>query len=101
MYNPPKPKTSLAIAWPLSRKPNGVAETVEQLLQVLEQNHAEPDEGMLSLVAAFTQTAHRVLDGSDPEDIERNRESLLGMLDEARRTIELWAAPPGGLWRVH
>jgi hypothetical protein len=101
MNNPLKPKTSLAMTSPLDRKPGrGVADTVELLLEVLARHEAEPNEGMLSLIAAFTQTSRRVLDTSAPEDAEHNREGLLDMVDEARRAIETWSVAETG-WRVH
>ncbi len=49
-------------------------------------------------MTSFIQGSSRILELSSGEDAEHNRESLLAMLEHARRTIDTWSsgAPVSG-----
>ena len=100
MANPPRPKSTLALATPIDRVPDrrDVETMIEALLEVLENHQADPDEGVLALMTSFVQGASRILELSTIEDAEHNRESLLAMLEHARRAIDTWSvgAPTSG-----
>lgn len=78
-----------------------VTRIVEGLLDVLGQHDAHPDQGVLSLVAAFMQAADRVLELSTPDDAEHNRAALLGLLDRARGYLDAWPQRIPTGWTVH
>jgi hypothetical protein len=61
---------------------------IEALFDVLERHQAGPNEGALALMTSFVQGASRILELSSIEDAEQNRESLLAMVDHARRVID-------------
>jgi len=61
---------------------------IEALFDVLERHQAGPNEGVLALMTSFIQGASRILELSSLEDAEHNRESLLAMLEHARRMID-------------
>ena len=71
---------------------------IEALFDVLESHRAGPDEGVVALMTSFVQGASRILELSTIEDAEHNRESLLAMLEHARRAIDTWSvsAPTSG-----
>jgi hypothetical protein len=102
MDNRPKPKTLLPAAQlqPL-RGRYGVAQTVEDLLGVLARSGADPDVGALSLLTAFVQVAHRVIQTSGSDDADGNRETLLSMLAQARRSIDARTAETQASSTVH
>jgi hypothetical protein len=101
MRNPVKPKLTLPLATRTDRVPEreDVTAIIEALFEVLESHRADPNEGVLALLTSFIQSASRILDRSSFEDAEQNRESLLAMLDHARRAIDTWstAGQPSGL----
>jgi hypothetical protein len=97
MPNCPKPKFTIPLAVAAESVPDRqeVTAIIEGLFDVLERHQADPNEGVLALLTSFVQGASRILELSACEDAEHNRESLLLMLDQARRTIDAWA---GGLY---
>ncbi|HSK09851.1 MAG TPA: hypothetical protein VK911_09750 [Vicinamibacterales bacterium] len=78
-----------------------VSDIVEGLLGVLERHEADANNGMVSLMTALMHAADRLLDVSTPEETERNRQALLGMLDHARRFVEAWPHETPTRWSVH
>ncbi len=80
---------------------NDVSTLVEGILDVLERNEADPNEGVLSLLTALMQAADRLLDASTPDEMSHNREALLGMMDHARKFVETWPHHTPARWRVH
>jgi hypothetical protein len=90
MPNPPRPKATIPIVAKVERVParQDVAAMIEALLDVLERHQAGPNEGVLALMTSFIQGASRILELSSLEDAEHNRESLLAMLEHARRMID-------------
>jgi hypothetical protein len=101
MPNLPKPRFNLPIAAPIDPVPDrgNAAAIVEALFDVLDRHQAGPSDGALALIASFVQGASRILELSAFEETEHNRESLLAMLDHARRAIDTWSigAPPSGV----
>lgn len=80
---------------------NDVSTMVEGILDVLERNEADANEGVLSLLTALMQAADRLLDVSTPQEMAQNREALLGMMDHARKFVESWPHHTPARWRVH
>jgi len=74
---------------------------IEALFEVLEHHDAGPNEGALALLTSFVQGASRILELSTADDAEHNRESLLAMLDHARRTIDTWSLDVHASGLVH
>ncbi len=103
MPNSPKPTFTfpLPLVAAVDRVPDrqDVTAMIEALLDVLERHQAGPNEGVLALLTSFVQGASRILELSSGADAEHNRQSLLAMLEHARRTIDTCsaAAPPSGL----
>jgi hypothetical protein len=93
MPNPPRPKATIPIAAEFDRVPDrrDVAAMIEALFDVLERHQAGPNEGALALMTSFVHGASRILELSSGDDAEHNRESLLAMLEQARRTIDAWS----------
>jgi hypothetical protein len=101
MNNSPKPKTlSLAVAPEAAPERQNVIDIVEALLKVLERADADATEGVMSLLAAFTQGAQGVLDASDCDNLEANRDLLLSMLERVSQTIERWPSQ-GSSMTIH
>ena len=97
MPNQPKPKLfALPTAAAVDRLPDrhDVTAMIEALLDVLERHQAGPNEGVLALLTSFVQGASRILEFSSGEDAEHNRESLLAMIEHARRTIDTCSVGP-------
>jgi hypothetical protein len=90
MPNPPRPKATIPIVANVEPVParQDVATMIEALFDVLERHQAGPNEGVLALMTSFIQGASRILELSSLEDAEHNRESLLAMLEHARRMID-------------
>jgi hypothetical protein len=103
MDNRPKPKLTLELAAPAESILNRetVSDMIADLMRVLEDHGADPNEGVLSLLTAFIQGAGRVLDVSTLEQAEHNREALLTMVEHARRTIHTWPLQASVSVRVH
>ena len=74
---------------------------IAALFDVLETRQAGPNEGVLALMTSFIQGASRILELSTIEDAEHNRESLLAMLEQARRAIDTWSVGPPASGYVH
>jgi hypothetical protein len=103
MDNRPKPKAMIELATPAESILNRetVTDMIGDLMRVLEDRGADPNEGVLSLLTAFIQGAGRVLDVSTLEQAEHNREALLSMVEHARRTIDAWPLQASVSDRVH
>jgi hypothetical protein len=98
MNNHLKPKTlSLAIPAEAAPERQTVIDIVEALLKVLERADADATEGVMSLLAAFTQGAQGVLEASDCDALEANRDLLLSMLERVSQTIERWPSQSSSL----
>jgi hypothetical protein len=98
MQNSSKPKFMIPVVASVERVPNrdDVTGMIEALFDVLERHQADSDEGVLALLTSFVQGSSRILEFSPAENVEHNRKSLLAMLEQARRTIDMWTVggPP-------
>lgn len=100
MQNPPKPKFTFPLSSIPEPVPNraDVTAMVEAVFDVLEHHQADANEGILALLTSFIHGASRILELSSDADAERNRASLLDMLEHAREAIDTWSVrtQPGG-----
>jgi hypothetical protein len=93
MPSQPKPKSTILLNPVPHTRPDStdIASMIDSLLDVLERHDAGPNEGVVALLTSFVQSASRILDLSAHEEAEQNRESLLAMLEHARRAIDTWS----------
>lgn len=78
-----------------------IGRIVEDILDVLSRHDAEPTDGVLSLLTAFMQASHRVMEVSTPEEAEQNRAALVGMLEHGKRYVDSWPQRTPAGWTVH
>jgi hypothetical protein len=103
MQNPPRPK-SFVLATPTTEpvpERRDVVALIEALFEVLERHEAGPNEGVLALMTSFIDSAARILESSSADDTEHNRESLLAMLEQARRAIDTWSGATPSSIAIH
>ena len=78
-----------------------IGRLVEEILGVLTRNSAEPTEGVLSLLTAFMQASHNLMEASTPEEAEHNRAALTAMLEHGKRFVDTWPDRTPARWTVH